>query len=1064
MRSLFVLVVRHTVFANLAIVFILAAGLMAFFSMVRELMPETSFDMVTVTVPYPGADPEEVEEGICLKIEEAVEGIEGIKRYTTFASENVGMALIECAQGYASAKVKEDVRDRVDQITTFPDDAEKPRVTEITNRLLVLLLCLYGEASERDLKETAERIKRDLVNLPGVSQVTVGDTRSLEMVIDLSEEKMRQFGVSFASVTAAIRRSSLDLPGGTLKTEGEEIRIRSLGRATTGREFASTVVVTRPDGVCVPLDRIATIRDDFKETPLQSRFMGKPCVTLIIFKTKEEDAVGIAREVQGYLPTLERSLPSGTHVVLMADLSKMVNQRITLLVRNGLLGLSFVFLVLWLFLDLRLGFWVSLGIPISIGGALAILAYYGQTVNMLSLFSLILVLGIVVDDAIVVGEAIYTHRRRGIPPREAAVGGVHEMAWPVIAAVITTIVAFVPLFFVSGGMGKMVWIIPMGVIAALAVSLLECLFLLPAHLSHLPDLQAPRKRQGLLAGPERLRRGFTDLFERFVADVFGPVLTRILAWRYALLGFVIALFLAAMGIVAGGHLKFVFFPQLDSDYLFAQVEFPEGTPPETTEEAVLQISAGAQKAQNRLLPPGGESLVKYMSTMVGAFSGFQPGTGGHLGEVYVELKGSEVRKTEAKKFLAAWEEASGPVPGAISVKYEIRGPHPAGKPLEFWLLGDDLKALRDAALAIQAHLRTHKGVYAIEDDFRPGKRELRIQLKPEAVPLGLTLGDLATQLRAGFFGSEANRIQRGTEDVRVWVRYPLQARNSLADLERVRIRTPRGAEIPLPAVAKWTLTDGVSKITRKNGKRRITVTAEVDDTRANAREIRETMKKNFFPQFEKDHPSVRYTLEGQAQETRETMIDLLKGFALAVLAMFLILATIFRSYVQPLLILFTVPFGLCGAVFSHLLLGYDLTIMSMFGVVALAGIVVNDAIILIEAFNTRIAKGNPFQKALVEGAQRRFRPVILTTITTFVGLAPLMAERSYQAKFLVPMAIAIAFGVVFATGLTLVLLPCLVGILNDVRRGLFWVRSGRWTPAEEVEPARKRIESDGEGA
>ncbi|MHC4599595.1 MAG: efflux RND transporter permease subunit, partial [Planctomycetota bacterium] len=988
MRSLFSLMVRHIVFANLAIVLILMAGVLSFFSMSRELMPETAFDIVNVSVVYPGADPTEVEEGICVKIEEAIEGLEGVKRYTTTAGENVGVATIECKEGYSGADVKEKVRDRVDQITTVPTAAEKPRITEITNRLLVLILYLYGDCSERDLKETAERVKRELTDLPGISQIMVGGVREYEIVIDVSEERLRQYGLSFASVAGAVRRASLNLPGGTLRAKGEEIRIRTLGRHYTGKEFAATVVIARPDGARVPLDRVAEIHDGFTESPVHSRLLGKPTSFLIVFKTQEEDILTISETVDRYLPGLEKTLPPSMKVLKGADLSNMVRQRIGLLARNGLIGLAFVFLMLWLFLDLRLGFWVSLGIPISLGGAMAILAAFGQTVNMLSLFSLILVLGIVVDDAIVVGESIYHHRRSGKGAFEAAVSGVTEVSWPVIAAVVTTIVAFLPLFFVGGGMGKLIWIVPLGVVAALAVSLVECLFLLPAHLSHLPDMTRPIRRDGWLGLPSRFRRAFASRFENFVENVYGPCLARLLDWRYVLLASVVALLLLAVGLLRGGHVKFTFFPSLDADFLVGQVEFPDGTPAERTAEAVDRMVTGLNDAGVRLAPrqKGDRPLVRYSSSVVGAFTGFDPRAGSHLGEVSVELLDSEFRTVTASEVLAAWEEETGSIAGALQVSYEARSPHPGGMPIEVWLLGEDLGALQNAARDLKDHLRGNQGVLSIEDDFRPGKRELVLRLRPEARTLGLTMSDLATQLRAGFFGLEADRIQRGREDVRVWVRYPRGGRDSISDLDAVRVRTLLGAEVPLRAVASWTLEEGVSRVRRKDGRRRIVVTADVDDERANAREIMKTMAKDFFPAFRKRHPGVAYSVEGQEQESQEALKDLGRGFSLVIIAMFLILATVFRSYIQPLLILFTVPFGLCGAVFSHLALGLDLTIMSMFGVVALSGIVVNDAIILIEAFNTRIAAGLSFREALVRGAKRRFRPVVLTTLTTFVGL------------------------------------------------------------------------------
>ena len=1059
MRGFFAAFARNTVFANIVISMIVLSGFFAITNLVRETFPEFSLDMITVTVPWPGADPEEVEEGISRKIEEAVEGIDGIKQYDTMASENVGTAVIEVLEGYDVDYVKERVRNAVDAISTFPKDAEKPVTEELLLRSEVTLIALSGAGlTERELKEWAETTKDEVRALPGVSQVQIFGTRDYEIGIELSEERLREYGLTFAQVAAAVRASSLNLSGGVMRTEGEEIRLRTLGRKYTAKEFAAIVVLARPNGDIITLDRLAAIRDDFTEDPIVSRFNGQPTLTISVLKTTDEDTLAIDEAVQAYVDRRQAELPEGLHMTTWGGMSDILKSRIRLLVRNGIIGLTLVFVLLWLFLDLRLSFWSGMGMPISVFGALAIMWALGNTLNMISLFGLIMVLGIIVDDAIVVGEAIYVARKSGAPPLRAAVEGVSEVGMPVIAAVTTTIVAFIPLMFVGGIMGKFIFILPIVVISCLAISLIECLILLPAHLSHLPDPNArvvgyhPVHRVGL-----RFHRLMNEGLEWFVAHVYEGFMHGVLSWRYVSLAVAIAVLLVTFGFIQSGILKFQVFPKIDGDHITATVEFPNGTPLSITQDAIAQIEQALDRVAERTPTTSGRPLVENVFSLEGqTISETRPTRGSHVGSVLVELLGAAARGAHSEQLMVEWEKEVGAIPGAVSLTFAGREAGPPGAPIEIWLQGQDMTEILAAAEELKEKLGTYDGLYQIQDDFRPGKNEIKLRLKPEARALGLTVAALATQIYAGYFGEEAVRLQRGRDDVRVRVRYPKDERKQLAEFERVRIRTPRGDEVPLLSVADLEFGPGYATIQRTDGMRRVSVTAEVNVAKANANEIFNELSAGYFRDLQKKHRGVQVSLQGEKKKMQESFSSLYVGYPLALVGIFIIIATIFRSYVQPLVIMITVPFGIIGAVLGHLLLGYDLSMLSLFGMVALSGVVVNDAIVLIECINTYIANGIPFFEAIRKGGARRFSAIFLTSVTTVGGLTPLMLEKDMQARFLIPMAISIAAGVAFATLLTLVLIPCLLCILNDFRRVLYWASQRRWPTPEEVEPARLR--------
>ena len=1055
-------IIRHRVLANVLLAVIFFVGAVAYVQIVREFFPEFSVDVIMVSVIHPGADPEETEEGISRKIEEAVDGVEGIKKYQTISGEGFARALIEVKAGYELDDVKERVKTQVDSITNLPDDAEKPIITDISIEALVLRVALWGDLNERTLKEWAERLKDEMLELDGVSRIDVVGTREYEISIEVSEEKLRQYNLSFGQVSDAVRASSLNLAGGTIRTAGEQIRLRTLGRKYTGEEFASIVLMATPTGESVTLDKVATVRDGFTQDEVISTFNGEPAAMLEVKKVRSEDAIAIAETLHHFVAQKQETLPEGVNLTAWADMSVLIQDRISLLMRNGMIGLCLVFVMLWLFLDLRLSFWVALGIPISFSGAVALMWIYGATINMISLFSLIMVLGIIVDDAIVVGEAIYVHRKNGDGPLMAAVNGVREVGLPVLAAVTTTIIAFLPLAFVPGVMGKFISILPVVVVAALLVSIIECLFLLPAHLNHLPDMRHdPPTGKGPLGTMRRLRQRLATGLESFAENVYQPFVEKAIRWRYITLavGVFVIMFTIALG--QGGYIRFDVFPASDGDIVIAEVEFPAGTPTMMVEEALEETRAGLLRLAEKTETDSGDPLIRQVYAVAGQTRGGNDPSGGarpqpNYGFMEVELLSSERRGIHYEELNRMWGEEVGVIAGALAQNFRVEEQGPPGSPIDVGLRGPDLNNLIQARDLLKEKLATYDGVYQIDDNYRLGNNELQFSLKPEGRTMGLTVADLARQVYAGYFGEEAVRLQRGRDDVRVRVRYTAEERSKFSDIENVRVRTPDGREVPLFSVADVKYTKGPSTILRSDGLRQINVTTEVDPGTITAGEVLGELEREFLPELQARFPHLTYRFEGPQTDSRDAFGGLAIGFPVALLGMFVVIATIFRSYVQPLVIMVTVPFGLIGAIYAHLAMGYMVTMMSIFGMVALSGVVVNDAIVLIERVNGYIAEGMPVFDALKRGGARRFRAIFLTTVSTCGGLAPLILEQSMQAKFLIPMALSMAGGVAFATLLTLVLIPAMLGVLNDLRRISHHAFTGHWPTPEEVEPARLR--------
>lgn len=1058
MRKFITAFASNVVLANISIFLMFLLGFVSVSLMQRETFPEMSLDRIIISVPFPGADPEEIEEGILRKIEEALQGQEGVKELLTQARENVGTAVVTVDERSDTQQVLDRVRLKVDAINTFPLEAENPVISELILEDIVTILTLSGDMPEDRMKEWAERTKVALLERPEISVVDIFGAREYEISIEVSEARLQEHQLTLPQVMNAVRRNNMNVPGGLIRNENQEIRLRTLGRKYTGEELAEIPLITRTDGTRILLGEVARVVDGFVEEGMKARVDGSPALFIYVKRTSKQDSLDISAAVRDFLAEQQPLLPEGLRLEEVFDTTDMLRARINLLIRNGAIGLSLVFLLLWLFLDLRLSFWAGMGMPISIAGALVILWAVGGSINMISLFGLIMVLGIIVDDAIVVGEAIYRRQQKGdVPPLQAAVDGVCEVGMPVFGAVATTIVAFLPLMFVGGIMGKFISILPVVVIACLVVSLFECLLLLPAHLG---DKGIEQRRSG-----GKFHKFFNKLhdatgtrLENFIENHYERFLRTALDWRYVFLTGAIGVLIITAGALGGGHIPVSMFSSFDSFILTTSVEFPDGTPLEVTDAALHKIEAAALSLNDQIPTRSGEPAIQRVMRLAGQNLGDQYAVGGHnIGSVQIILVDSTDRNLDSDAIRNLWEEALGPIPGAEAISISGIDAGPPGMPVDIRIRGTDLTRMEKASRNIMQRLSTFDGLTQIQTDYRPGRNEVRFRLKDEAQTLGLTVEDLGRQISTGYYGGEALRIQRGRDDIRVMVRYTAEERSRLADLQNVRIRLPDGRALPLFAVAHIEIAPGYAEITRVDGMRIIGVSADVNTAIANADQINRVIERELFPELHQEYPGLFFEFQGEKQDSADSLASLMISFPVALIGIYVIIAAIFRSYIQPLIIMLTVPFGIIGAVIGHLLRGIDVSMMSLFGIVALAGVVVNDAIVLIEAYNYNIAHGLNVREAIVEAGKRRFRAVFLTTLSTVGGLTPLILERDLQAQFLIPMALSIAAGVAFATLLTLLLIPNLLLILNDIRCFMHYLFLGKKPETRlAVEPARHR--------
>jgi len=1070
------LFVNNPVAANMIMLLILfGGGLAALVLIPRELFPEFSKDMITVTVPYPGSPADDIEKGICLKIEDYVSNIDGIKEVTCISREGLGVVRLELQAGADMRKALDDVRDEIGKIT-FPVNAEDPIIQESTEKLHVINVAVSGKVSERVLREWAEDIKDDLTDLPEISRVVVNGVREYEVSVEVDEASLRRYKLTLGQVAQAIRVSSFDLPAGTIRTRGGEMALRIVGQRYLASEYEDIPVLYQDDGTVIYVRDVATVRETFEDVDIGGQFGLYPAALVSVYKTGDEDVIKISQAVHEYIATKQKELPldpdapkdakgSDKYLVKLeawSDLSELVSGRLDMLLRNGVMGLAMVVLVLWLFLGFRLSFWVAMGIPVSVFGTILVMNLIGLTLNMLSMFALIMALGLIVDDAIVIGENVYTQRQLGKGAIEAAVEGTRQVILPVIGAVVTTWLAFLPLFFIPGMMGKFISQMPAVVILTLAFSLLECIIILPAHLAHSLEGQARSARSSGWALV--LRQRIDATVQAAIDRGFMPLYRLATRNRYATIGIFGAILVLMLGAFKGGHIKVTTFPKMEADALQATIVLPAGTPIEETRKVAERMAKAILDVNKdpSIRTDSGKPLVERVYSLIGAQLNPDGQQGGHVADVMVELVVSQDRGPHIRSadIVRKWRENTGPVDEALSLRFDVFRGGPTEKSLQVNVLSDtqadpDGLYARKAVEQIKARLARFKGVSDLEDDALAGKMELRISPRREAFAAGINRFDLAGQLRDAFYGNESIEMQRGRDEVKVMVRYPESYRRSIGDIENMRIRTSDNGELPFGEAADIEYRSGSATLRRLNSKRVITIIGDVDEQVANAEEVLKKLEREkFFEGISKAMPAITVDVAGQRKQQTESLESLWTWFPMALLGIYTILATIFKSYIQPLIVMIAIPFGLIGAVIGHWILGFDVTLLSMFGMVALAGIVVNDSLVLLDLVNVRIRSGDGVHEAAQAGARGRFRAIILTTVTTVAGMTPLLMERSFQAQFLKPMAVSIAFGLMFATMLTLIVVPCLFLIGNDIRRVIHLQLTGQWVSPEDLPPWR----------
>jgi len=1014
----------NSVAANLLMIVLLVGGIIWTTQIKQEVFPDFDLDYVHVSVSYPGASPEEVEQGIILAVEEAVSGLEGISEITSSAREGAGFVQIEMLEGYNIEKLARDIQSEVDRITSFPEEAEDPQVEIASRRRRVISLVLYGEQDERILREKVEEIRDKLLQDPEITQVELSGVRDLEISIEVSQDKLRAYNLTLDDVATKVRQAAVELPGGGIKTAGGEILVRMTERRDYGEQFARIPIISSSDGTRVLLEDIATVIDGFEDTDTYATYNGKPAMMIDVYRVGDQTPLSVADAVMKYVEQWRQTLPPGISIDILRDLSDVYRQRLTLLLNNGYMGLALVLILLGLFLEARLAFWVTMGIPISFLGSILFLPHFGVSINMMSMFAFIVALGIVVDDAIVVGENIYSYRERGYPFGKAAVEGVREVAMPVTFSILTNIVTFTPLLFVPGIPGKIFKAIPVVVIIVFAISLVESLFILPAHLGHSRE----KPDRAVMAWLHARQQSFSNRFSRLVRERYGPFLDRALTWRYLTVAIGLAILILTLVYVKSGRMGITLMERIESDYAQAEVALPYGSAVEKTEAIQTFLIQAARKIADG---NGGERLVKGIFSQIGAT--VNDTAGSHTCRVRVYLTPADERPLQTGDFVKAWRQEVGAIAGLETLIFKSDAGGPGSRAaMSIELSHRDLAVLEAAGAELAEALSYFPKVKDINDGFAPGKQQIDFMIRPEGRALGLTARDVAGQVRSSFYGSRVLRQQRGRNEVTVMVRLPEAERASEYNLEELMLRTPAGREVPLREAVTMKRGRAYTEIDRRNGRRVITVTADINPP-SEAGRILNTLKAETLPELKRKYAGLNYGFEGRRADLSDSMKSLFMGLMLAMLVVYALLAIPFKSYIQPLIIMVSIPFGIVGAIFGHLLMGYGLSVMSLFGIVALSGVVVNDSLILINFANRLRARGKDLHDAIHTAAISRFRPILLTSLTTFGGLTPIMLETSRQARFMIPMAISLGFGVLFATLITLVLVPCFYLAVEDLR-------------------------------
>ena len=1007
---------RNHVAANLLLITILIAGLFSLSNRIPlEVFPSFATDRINVTVSLRGATPEDVEKSISIRIEEAIQDLEGIKQIASRSQEGSSAVNIEVESGYDPREMLADIKSRVDEINTFPADAEKPVVSLATRKRDVIAVTVASIYSEKETREYAEKVLDDLLNNPEITQVELKGVRNYEVSIEIPQNKLRQYDLTIEQISSAISNSSTDISAGNLRTRGGDVLLRSKGQAYRKDEFEKIAIKTNVDGSIIRLSDIAIIQDAFEEMPVRARFNGKKAAFLDVYRIGQQSAIDVADAVRTYINDQQSTLPVGVELSFWDDDSQIVKNRISTLTTSALQGGILVLALLTLFLRPSIAFWVFIGIPVSFMGAFIMMPIFGVTLNIMSLFAFILVLGIVVDDAIVTGENIYTHLKTSESGEMAAIRGTQEVATPVTFGVLTTVAAFLPLAFIEGNRGALFAQIPVIVIPVLIFSLIESKFVLPSHLKNL-KLRSSAENQSKFS---KIQQAFADGFERAIIRFYQPLLKRALNNKTTTLVGFVGVFLVIVTLIMSGWTKFIFFPRIPSETVRASLTLPAGTPFEVTNKYIVKMAEKADLLKEKYIEPStNESVVINILASAGGRGGAS-----NKGSVRFEITPPESRELAitSRELVKEWRKLIGPIPGAESITYRAEIGR-SSDPIHVQFKASSLDTLKEVTDKVKARLATYPTVFDIEDSLSNGKEELQIELTEQGKALGITRVSISRQVRNSFFGSQVQRIQRGRDDVRVMVRLPLDERRTTADLENILISTPAGGSVPLSHVAKLIPGKSPSTISRIDRYRTANVSADVEKSNTNMTVLQADLKA-YLDELVLHYPGVSHSLEGEAKEQRESFGSLGWALLFVFFIIYALLAIPFKSYLQPIIVMSIIPFGMIGAVVGHWIMGLPLTIMSLLGMLALIGVVVNDSLVLVDFINKKRSEGGELMAAVLTAGAARFRPVMLTSLTTFIGLMPLLFEQSTQAQFLIPMAVSLGFGILFATFITLILVP-----------------------------------------
>ena len=1013
--------VHNRITPNILMLVFIVGGLFISTKIKQEVFPEFDLDYVNIGVSYPGSSPEEVEQGIVLAVEEGIRGLDGVKEISSSASEGYASIYAELYEDADSQKVYQDIKQELDRITTFPEDAEEPNVSLLIRRRSVLKLQIYGDENEWVLREVAEQVRDQLLQNPGITQIDLLGARNYEIQIEVDQDTLRTYDLTLENIASKIRKTSVEIPGGTVETRAGDILLRVKQRRDWAKEFETIPVVTTAEGTILYLSDIATVNDNFEETDFQATFNGQRTIGLAVYRIGKQTPIGVSAAVKEEMGNIEKYLPANIKWSIKSDFSRIYKQRLELLLKNAFYGLLLVLALLGIFLEFKLAFWVTMGIPTSFLGTILFLPAMDATINMVSMFAFIIALGIVVDDAIVAGENIYEYRKRGMGIVKSAILGARDVAIPVSFSILTNIIAFLPLYFVPGVMGKFFRVIPLVVITVFTISWIESLLVLPSHLAHFK----PSNRKGLGAFLHERQQKFSELFTRFVENYYGPFLDKSIKYRYITIALGIAVFAIVIGYVKSGRIGIILMTKVESDQSVVTAALPYGSPFDKTLEVYKQIIRASEEI---IVQNGGDELSEGTFAVINENSV----------EVTVYLTDPEIRPISTSEFTKKWRQAVGEIPGLESSNFQSdKGGPGSGASLTVELSHRDINVLDQACVALAEKIAEFPNTTDINDGYTPGKRQFDFQIKPEGESLGLTAYEVARQVRNSFYGAEALRQQRGRNEVKVKVMLPKEQRNSEYHLEELLIRTPSGTDVPLMQIAYVVPSRSYTSIERRNARRIATVSSNIEPASETNRVIA-TLNKEIIPELLNNYPGLSVSYQGKQADFKESFESLITGFILAMLGIFVMLAIPFKSYTQPLIVMVAVPFGIVGAVLGHIIMGYSLSIMSMMGIIALSGVVVNDSLVLIDCSNKLKIDGMNAFEAIHNAGIRRFRPIILTSLTTFGGLMPMIFETSMQAKFMIPMAISLGYGILFATGITLILVPSLNMSLEDFKS--FWER------------------------